>query len=581
MTRNPSSMAGNALLPGRNVDRAARASQTRSRWRVLEPLVRGLVGALLLAAALAKAHEGITSPAPGERWGPIVQVQAEWFLGLWLLSGWLPRASRGCAIVLFAVFLVVTLGSAWRGETDCGCFGKLKVSPFITAGIDLLALAALILTQPLARRKIVQPGSPPMTRRMTLLGVFLLVALPGAGAGAGLGVWLMAAAEPARLSQEGMIQGSGPVIVEPAGWEARRLPLLAHIDIQERLAAGRWTVILVHHDCERCRETVSDMLKSDVPREEGSIALIETPPYAPAELWPNVLGDQPPENGARRVVLGRLSAEHDWFVETPLLFALEEGIVQRVRHAHDLARDQKVSVEPSAPSNESERGDLPTTKVRLGDTLPAAPITHELGYLEPGEVRQGRFVLENILDRAVTISRIQIECSCTEVTDTATPITIKPKGHATIPFTFTAPEVKSHYAKRIILHTDHPTQGTVALAVSARIGLPLVAEPAVVRFEGGEAGNSQEQFITLRNEGREPVRILYATSTHPAFVAKVPRLTLEPGGQGRIPITMTPPGGESHPTRKLEARVTLHTSLRAQPTVTVTVDVDHGAAQPD
>ena len=77
-----------------------------------------------------------------------VAVQIEIVLGAWLLLGrWRVGAWMSACLMLTALAALSVL-SAVRGQSDCGCFGQLKVHPGITAAINLVALGLLVVFRP-------------------------------------------------------------------------------------------------------------------------------------------------------------------------------------------------------------------------------------------------------------------------------------------------------------------------------------------------------------------------------------------------------------------------------------------------
>src|SRR5947209_6362476 len=115
--------------------------------------VSGLLGLLLIAAAVLKAHEqagawAAASDFSAGRWLSLGALGVELVLGFWLLTGLYPRLARWLAGTAFVVFLAVSLTRAAAGETSCGCFGRVPVNPWITAGLDAVAVVALLLVRP-------------------------------------------------------------------------------------------------------------------------------------------------------------------------------------------------------------------------------------------------------------------------------------------------------------------------------------------------------------------------------------------------------------------------------------------------
>jgi hypothetical protein len=116
-------------------------------------LVRITLGVLLLIAAGLKAVDVWSgqppSPLlPSPRW-QIALIEVETLLGLWLLSGVYPRGAWLAAIGLFTTLAGFSLYLALEGQRWCKCFGDiLRVSPWLTFGLDVAAVTALLVFRP-------------------------------------------------------------------------------------------------------------------------------------------------------------------------------------------------------------------------------------------------------------------------------------------------------------------------------------------------------------------------------------------------------------------------------------------------
>ena len=75
-------------------------------------------------------------------------VLFEVLLGVWLLTGKYQLAAWLTVLVAFVGFTAVSFYQGWIGQASCGCFGKVTVNPWITFGIDLVAVTALLLARP-------------------------------------------------------------------------------------------------------------------------------------------------------------------------------------------------------------------------------------------------------------------------------------------------------------------------------------------------------------------------------------------------------------------------------------------------
>jgi hypothetical protein len=273
---------------------------------------------VLLAAGL-KGYELFAGPLPAtslwtSRSFLFGVIEAESFLGLWLLSGLWARGARWTALAAFGVFFAVSLTKGLSGEASCGCFGPLPVSPQWSAGLDLGAIIALWLLHPAE-----SAGWPPgalWPRGAAMLSLFLLIG--------GTGGMLLVVSRPAGVDASGEIDVNQSVILlEPEKWVGRRCPLLPYTDIGEELAQGKWLVVLYNHDCPRCQaimpvyEAMVHGAGSDpaAPR----IAFLAVPPYGRPH------GEFAWGSGSRQ---GRLDEGKKWFVRIPTVLRLQDGVVQ-------------------------------------------------------------------------------------------------------------------------------------------------------------------------------------------------------------------------------------------------------------
>jgi hypothetical protein len=127
------------------------------RALVAYPVIARILGGVVIAAGALKGYQLVTDPgSPASQGLPaslaVVEIEVEFFLGLWLASGWRPGQSRKAALLLFAVFAAVALGKAVLGEATCGCFGRLEVRPGQILVFDLVALALLWASKPVEAR---------------------------------------------------------------------------------------------------------------------------------------------------------------------------------------------------------------------------------------------------------------------------------------------------------------------------------------------------------------------------------------------------------------------------------------------
>jgi len=302
------------------------------------------LGLLLLTAAGLKTHQLATEPvmATGvleSRWFLIAIVEFELLFGIWLLSGLYPRSTWVLAVVCFVTFSCYSLWKATSGAASCGCFGKVEVNPWHTFIFDVAAVGVLLLWRPrdLRRMRATHPseGNAPdvaftctgnaiafRKRNVGLIGVWLVVAV-SVGAVAELGVRRDA------LVAIGQRVGD-TIVVEPQHMVGQPFELGKHIDIGERLAHGRWLVVLYRVGCPDCESFMMGWPDMGPDTQAfPATAFVSVPP-----------GSREAARSLPNVSWGTLRDDIQWFLATPMVVTLHNNRVLDVRINIDLERER-------------------------------------------------------------------------------------------------------------------------------------------------------------------------------------------------------------------------------------------------
>lgn len=525
-------------------------------------LLRFALAALLMVAAALKAHQLATEPLDHRLWWTVV-VAGEWLLAVALLSGLYKKPVRAAALAALAIFAIVTFTLAQQGAASCGCFGTVQVSPWTTLFLDLGLLLALVLLRPAAPGIPGSPGStrtpgPPATAGRTAsgqapadrvaattsswrLGLSGAFALAGAVALAGYASTYVAGS----VNPDGTLAGDeGHVQLEPARWQGERFGLMEHIDIRHQLVRGAWTVMLFRHDCSSCTDHLDLLLSERQLRDPAAprrLAVIELPPYASAGELPAL---------PRGWMYGKLSDARQWRGSTPHFVRLEDGRVQdEARHHHLLLGEAAVARVAQLPANQSARA---SSEPEPAAELPPRQVTLDLGYVPAATTVQGVVQLRHDGDEPFRIRAIAIACGCTTLPE---PPSRFPAGETVeLPVRFDPRTNLGPYAKTLTFLPEDADQAPIELTVAARIGQPLTLEPAGLELTSLAPAQQVVEQVTVHNEGDEPVRLLYAISSRPDVIARIPRqATLAPGAVLDLPVAVraTAAAGQSH-------RATIH-----------------------
>ncbi|MCK5600272.1 hypothetical protein KAR91_00195 [Candidatus Pacearchaeota archaeon] len=283
-----------------------------------------LLGLLFLAGAVLKGHQLLTEPMANvdiwsNRYFFIFTVEFELALAIWLLSGMFKKIAWIATVACFSLFCCITLYKGLAGYGSCGCFGRVHVNPWITLiAIDLPCLLALLIFRPkdLKLKHLTEPLSllTPSPKTVHLVAIFLLALTCIA-----VTILILAFNEPAAVA-------STYEILEPETWVGKELPILEQIDIKDKISKGNWLVMLYHHDCPSCAEAIPkiEQMARDLEGNEDflRVALIEVPPYEQFSSAPTI------QDGP--CLLGRLDTSKEWFVTTPALVLLVDGITKNI-----------------------------------------------------------------------------------------------------------------------------------------------------------------------------------------------------------------------------------------------------------
>jgi len=232
----------------------------------------------------------------------------------------LPGLARLAGIVMLGSFLPVLIGDVALGASSCGCFGAVQIPPWVTLVTDVFFLASLLF---IARGvpALRMPRQLP-TWQVLVVGIWSVLsvaiafgltpsgtALGGVDAPSGV----VAAAGPTEgyyLPDYTAWQGSAFLDLDVAAW-IRGLP--------EDIEQGQQYLLFYRKDCEHCHELMELFFTEELLLPTTAVAVPERAGYP-------TVGVQPfPCDSCR---LAELPAGVDWFMQTPVLVKLADGVVE-------------------------------------------------------------------------------------------------------------------------------------------------------------------------------------------------------------------------------------------------------------
>ena len=228
----------------------------------------------------------------------------------------LPPLARWAGIVMLGSFLPVLVGDVALGAESCGCFGSVEVNPWVTLVTDVTFLLGLVF---LGRRdsRLALGRFLPTSRVVaagvwSLASVFAAFALPADNP-----------VEPSTATASATpLPADGyylPDYEEWIGRPFRDLEIASWITgLPVDLEVGQQYVIFFRKDCEHCHELMEIYFNGSLDWPATAIAVPER------EGWPTENLQPFPCVGCR---VAELPAGVDWFLQTPVLVRLADGVV--------------------------------------------------------------------------------------------------------------------------------------------------------------------------------------------------------------------------------------------------------------
>lgn len=268
----------------------------------------------MIVASALKVHQLITEPIISKGFWEswiffLIQIPLEMGLGIWLVCGPFRKAGWLLGLIAYCGFIGVTLFKALTGEASCGCFGVVKVNPWITlSAIDIPIFLLLVIFRPKGENFFPPPW--PNLYHFLAIAIPTFILLPSTE-------YVLITHKQEKPNVNNWI--STPVI-------QNQWPLLQDIDIKQQLQNGLWVVLMYHYDCPDCAKAIPEYEKmyDSLKGNQNAInfAFIEIPPYGNAN-------QQLPSQDSK-VTLGKLSDKKKWFYQTPVVVVINDGQVLKV-----------------------------------------------------------------------------------------------------------------------------------------------------------------------------------------------------------------------------------------------------------
>lgn len=237
----------------------------------------------------------------------------------------LPPLARLVGIASLGAFLPVLVGDVLLGATSCGCFGAVEIHPGITLVVDLGFLLGLIF---LGRGvRMLALTSTLKTSRVVAVGLWSMVSVLAAFGFAGgartEGVSVTDDPVDGRSMVAATLPTDGYYFPQYEAWLGRpfrEIEIASWVrGLPEDLDTGPQYIIFYRKDCEHCHELLELYFSGALPQPTTAIAVPERIGFPTENLQPFSCSE---------CRVAELPAGIDWFMKTPVLVRLADGVVE-------------------------------------------------------------------------------------------------------------------------------------------------------------------------------------------------------------------------------------------------------------
>jgi hypothetical protein len=236
----------------------------------------------------------------------------------------LPSLARWVGIAMLTTFVPVLIGDLMLGASSCGCFGAVEVNPWVTLVMDVTFLFVLVVLGR-GEPRLALTGNLPTSKVLiagawSLLSVVVAFGLPAQAPSTVPGGEGEASIEGGAMPQ---LPAEGYYLPQYDEWIGRQFSQVAVaswiVDLPEDIDVGTQYVMFFRKDCEHCHELMELFFSESLPAPTTAVAVPERDGFPTENLQPFVCP------GCR---LAELPAGIDWFLQTPVLVRIADGIVE-------------------------------------------------------------------------------------------------------------------------------------------------------------------------------------------------------------------------------------------------------------
>jgi hypothetical protein len=191
--------------------------------------------------------------------------------------------------------------------------------------------------------------------------------------------------------------------------------------------------------------------------------------------------------------------------------------------------------------------------------------TFDFGELLRGTIAEKKVLIKNTGNEVLQLENIEASCGCTGTAPSQR--SIPPGQSAVISISFNSRNFTGKVHKTVTIHSNAANEPRVVIEFAAYVIDEILLEPAHFWFKDAEVGRTSRQVMSIRNNGKEPLKITGWRCQLAGFKMTIPGEPIEPGKNAEVVAEFTP----EHVSAILSEGMFLTTSNARQPEIFVPV----------
>jgi hypothetical protein len=164
--------------------------------------------------------------------------------------------------------------------------------------------------------------------------------------------------------------------------------------------------------------------------------------------------------------------------------------------------------------------------------------TFDFGELLRGTIAEKKVLIKNTGSEVLRLANIEASCGCTGTAPSQR--SIPPGQSAVISISFNSRNFTGKVHKTVTIHSNAANDPRVVVDFSACVIDEILLTPGHFWFKDAEVGRRSAQVMTIKNNGKEPLKITGWRCQLAGLKLTIPAESLEPGKSAEVTAEFTP-----------------------------------------